>query len=130
MRGSIAIERDPLGYHCHDQIHRRLHELFTLLGTHDKSPSTEEPCTAKVTCTVLETSGGSDLLAEFNRTLHSVVLCHKSSFGTRSRAGSDFAERLLAVNVTLRRRQRNILEYVTTACEAVPRYRPVPSLLP
>lgn len=28
--------------------------------------STEEPCAAKVACTVLETSGGSDLLAEFN----------------------------------------------------------------
>ena len=74
--------------------------------------------------------GGSDLLAEFNQTLRPVVLCHKGSFGTRSRAGSDFAERLLTVSVTLRRRQRNILEYVTTACEAVLRYRLAPSLLP
>ena len=95
-----------------------------------RARSTEEPCAAKVTCTVLETSGGSDLLAEFNQTLRPVVLCHKGSFGTRSRAGSDFAERLLTVSVTLRRRQRNILEYVTTACEAVLRYRPAPSLLP
>src|SRR5262252_206150 len=43
--------------------------------------STEEPCAAKVACTVLKTSGGSDLLAEFNRALRFGVLWRKRSLG-------------------------------------------------
>src|SRR5712692_10240536 len=41
--------------------------------------STEEPCAVKVACTVLETSGGSDLLAEFNRALRPAVIARKVS---------------------------------------------------
>jgi transposase len=63
------------------------------------------------------------------RTLRPVVLWRKSSFGTQSRTGSEFAERLLTVVATLRQQQRNILDYVTTACEAALHHRPVPSLL-
>lgn len=39
--------------HCHDQIHGGYHELSQWAGAHDKSPSTEEPCVAKATSTVL-----------------------------------------------------------------------------
>jgi hypothetical protein len=44
--------------------------------------------------------------------------------------GSDFAERMLTAVTTLRQQQRNVLNYVTTACEAALRHQPVPSLLP
>jgi hypothetical protein len=64
------------------------------------------------------------------RALRPVVLWRKGSFGTQSRAGSDFVERILTVVATLRQQQRNILDYVTIACEAVLHHRPVPSLLP
>jgi transposase len=64
------------------------------------------------------------------RALRPVVLWRKSSFGTQSRAGSEFAERLLTIVTTLRQQKRNVLNYVTTACEARLRHRPVPSLLP
>lgn len=64
------------------------------------------------------------------RALRPVVLWRKGSFGTRSRAGSDFAERMLTVIATLRQQQRNILDYVTTACEAVLHHQRAPSLLP
>jgi hypothetical protein len=90
----------------------------------------EEPCAANVAYTVLQTSGGSDPFAEFNRTLRPVVLWRKSSFGTQSRAGSDFVERMLTVVATLRQQQRNVLEYVTTTCEAVLYNQSPPSLLP
>src|SRR5215510_2480215 len=64
------------------------------------------------------------------RALRPVVLWRKGSFGTQSRAGSEFAERILTVVATLRQQQRNILDYVTTACEAVLHHRPAYSLLP
>jgi hypothetical protein len=64
------------------------------------------------------------------RALRPVVLWRKSSFGTQSRAGSDFAERLLTVVVSLRQQQRNVLDYATTTCEAALHHQPAPSLLP
>jgi transposase len=64
------------------------------------------------------------------RALRPAVLWRKGSFGTQSRAGSDFVERLLTVIATLRQQRRNILDYVTTACEAALDQHPAPSLLP
>ena len=52
--------------HCHDQIHGEHHDHSKQLGTHDKSPLTEEPCAAKVASTVLKASGGGDPFAEPN----------------------------------------------------------------
>jgi hypothetical protein len=92
--------------------------------------STEEPCAAKVACTVLKTSGESDLLAEFNRALRPGVLWRKGSFGTHSEAGSRFVESMLTVVSTLKQQQRNILAYLTAACEAALQGAAAPSLLP
>ncbi len=50
--------------------------------------STEEPCAAKVACTVLETSGGSDLLAEFNRALRPAVIARKVSQCSKNARGA------------------------------------------
>ena len=92
--------------------------------------STEEPCAAKVACTVLKTSGESDLLAEFNRSIRPGVLWRKGSFGTQSAAGSRFVESMMTVVATLKQQQRNVLEYLTAACEAALRGEAAPSLLP
>jgi transposase len=64
------------------------------------------------------------------RALRPVVLWRKGSFGTQSRAGSDFVERMLTVVATLRQQQRNVLDYVTTSCDAALHHQPAPSLLP
>lgn len=58
------------------------------------------------------------------------VLWRKNSFGTQSAAGSRFAERIMTVVSTLRQQQRNVLDYLTAACEAANWGRPAPSLLP
>jgi transposase len=58
------------------------------------------------------------------------VLWRKTSFGTQSEAGSRFVERVMTVTETCRQQNRNILEYITTACEARLHNRPAPSLLP
>ena len=59
-----------------------------------------------------------------------VVLWRKGSFGTQSRAGSDFVERILTVVATLRQQQRKVLDYMTATCEAALHHHPAPSLLP
>jgi len=64
--------------------------------------SIEEPCAAKVACTVLKTSGGSDLLAEFNRALRFGVLWRKWSLGTASTKGNRWVERILSLKEACR----------------------------
>ena len=46
--------------------------------------STEEPWAAKVACTVLKTSGGSDLLAEFNQDHRAVKRLTRPMLGFKS----------------------------------------------
>lgn len=64
------------------------------------------------------------------RALRQGVLWRHTSFGTHSPAGSRFVERLLTVRDTLRQQQRQVLEYLTAACQAALRQQPPPSLLP
>lgn len=58
------------------------------------------------------------------------VLWRKGSFGTQSAAGSEFVARILTVVATCRQQRRNVLDYVTAACEAALLGQPAPSLLP
>ena len=64
------------------------------------------------------------------RAIRPAVLWRKGSFGTDSEKGSRFVERILTVVTTLRLQQRNVLEYVTSACQAHRHGQPAPSLLP
>ena len=57
------------------------------------------------------------------------VMWRKTSFGTDSPNGSRFVERILTVVTTLRMQKRNVLDYLTEACEAARHGRPAPSLL-
>lgn len=57
------------------------------------------------------------------------VMWRKTSFGTDSPNGSRFVERILTVVTTLRIQKRNVLDYLTEACEASLHGRPAPSLL-
>jgi transposase len=58
------------------------------------------------------------------------VLWRKMCFGTQSTAGSRFAERIMTVVATLKQQQRNVLAYLTAACDAANSGQPAPSLLP
>ena len=58
------------------------------------------------------------------------VLWRRCSFGSQSADGSLFVARMMPVVSTLRRQQRNILEYLTEACRAKRQGQPAPSLLP
>lgn len=58
------------------------------------------------------------------------VLWRKRSFGTQSQAGSRFTERIMTVVATLKQQHRNVLDYLSEACDAANWGRPAPSLLP
>ena len=64
------------------------------------------------------------------RQVRHTVLWRKTCFGTRSKAGSRFAERITMVVAALKQQQRNVLDYLTNACDAANWGRPAPSLLP
>jgi len=64
------------------------------------------------------------------RAIRPAVPWRKGSFGTDSENGSRFVERILTVVTTLRMQQRNVLDYVTSACQAHRHGQPAPSLLP
>lgn len=64
------------------------------------------------------------------RAIRPAVLWRRRSFGTHSAAGSRFAERLLTVAATLKQQRRNIVDYLTAACDASLHGKSVPSLLP
>jgi transposase len=64
------------------------------------------------------------------RALRPGVRWRKGSFGTQSAAGSRCVESMMTVVATLKQQQRNILAYLTTACDAALRGEPAPSLLP
>jgi len=51
------------------------------------------------------------------------VLWRKRSFGTQSKAGSRFAERIMTVVATCKQQRRNVLDYLTQACDAANRDR-------
>jgi transposase len=64
------------------------------------------------------------------RAIRPGVLWRKGSFGTQSAEGSRFVESMMTVVTTLKQQQRNVLEYLTAACEAGLRGEAAPSLLP
>ena len=62
------------------------------------------------------------------RELRAFVLWRKRSFGTQSARGNRFAERLMTVAHTARKRNRNVLAFLTACCEAQCDDGPTPSL--
>jgi hypothetical protein len=64
------------------------------------------------------------------RSIRPGVQWRKGSFGTQSEVGSRFVESMLTVVTTLKQQNRNVLDYLTAAHEAVLCGEPAPSLLP
>jgi transposase len=64
------------------------------------------------------------------RAIRPAVIWRRTSFGSQTKVGSVFVARILTVVTTLKSQQRNILEYMTAACNAAREGNPTPSLLP
>jgi hypothetical protein len=59
-----------------------------------------------------------------------MLLWRKRCFGTQSKQGSLFVERILTTVLTSRKQNRDVLEFLTQACNAKNGATHVPSLLP
>jgi transposase len=64
------------------------------------------------------------------RAIRPGVLWRKGSFGTQNAQGSRFVEAMMTVVATLKQQHRNVLAYMTEACQAAYTGVPAPSLLP
>ena len=64
------------------------------------------------------------------RALRRAVLWRKRSFGSQSERGLRFTERILTVVSSLRKQQRNVLDFLVLACQNHHLGLPPPSLLP
>jgi transposase len=64
------------------------------------------------------------------RALRPAVLWRKGSFETHSPEGSRFVEAMMTVVATLKQQHRNVLDYLTGACEAALYGKIAPALLP
>jgi transposase len=64
------------------------------------------------------------------RPLRRAVLWRRKSFGTQSKTGSEFVERILSAVTTLCQQGRDVLAYLTTLCATVQGSSQPPSLLP
>lgn len=98
-------------------------------------PKTEGTCREILTLrealwTFVRVAGVEPTNNATERAIRPGVLWRKGSFGTHSPRGSRFVEAMMTVVATLKRQQRNVLDYLTAACEAALRGEPAPSLIP
>jgi transposase len=80
--------------------------------------------------TFVDTEGVEPTNNAAERALRRGVLWRKRSFGSQSERGLRFTERILTAVTTLRQQNRDVLTYLTLACEAQHLGLPAPSLLP
>ena len=64
------------------------------------------------------------------RAIRPAVIWRRTSFGSQTKAGSNFVARMLTVVTSLKFQNRNILEFMTLAIRAARHDSPTPSLLP
>ena len=105
LRQGAACDHDKTAGTCRD-ILKREEALWTFVRLEGVEPTNN--------------------LAE--RQIRPTVLWRNRSFGTQSEAGSHFAERIMTVVATLKQQDRNVLDYLTEACDAANWGRPAPSL--
>ncbi len=62
--------------------------------------------------------------------IRQAVIWRKMSFGTQSKRGAHYAERILTVCATCRLQGRSIIAYIRSACHCHSNNQPAPSLIP
>jgi transposase len=114
---------------------RREVEQLLAVGSRCGAPKTAGTCRdilkrRAALWTFVQVAGVEPTNNAAERAIRPGVLWRKGSFGTQSAAGSRFVESMLTVVSTLKQQQRNVLAYLTAACEAALRDEVAPSLLP
>lgn len=116
-----------------EPIRQRVGELLRA-GTQVAQAKTAATCAKILTVeaalwTFVDHPGVEPTNNEAERSLRRGVLWRRS-FGTPSDNGARFVERILTVVTTLRQQDRDVLDYLTTACAAANAKGQAPSLLP
>ena len=114
---------------------RREVERFLAAGSRCGVPQTAGTCRdilqrREALWTFVQVEGVEPTNNTAERSIRPGVLWRKGSFGTQSEEGSRFVESMMTVVSTLKQQQRNVLEYLTEACDAALRGDAPPSLLP
>src|SRR5947209_3801299 len=114
---------------------RREVERLLVAGSRSGVPKTAGTChdilkRREALWTFVQVEGVEPTNNAAERSIRPGVLWRKGSFGTQSAEGSRFVESMMTVVTTLKQQQRNVLEFLTAACEAALRGEAAPSLLP
>jgi len=113
-----------------EEVHNLL-EIGTLLGHKETRRTCQNILKVKQALwTFIDQEGIEPTNNAAERALRRGVIWRKHSFGTKSKIGTMFAERILTTVMTLHQQKRNVLDYLTTACKAAILGFPAPSLLP
>ena len=113
-----------------EEVHNLL-EIGTLLGHRETRRTCQNILKVKQALwTFVDQEGVEPTNNAAERSLRRGVIWRKHSFGTQSKTGTVFVERILTTVMTLRQQNRNVLEYLTSACKAAALGVPAPSLLP
>lgn len=125
-RSAFQIEMQPIRHEVH---------CLLQIGSALKHRETRKTCLnilkiEQALWTFVDFEGVEPTNNAAERALRRGVIWRRRSFGTQSKTGSRFVERILTVVTTLRQQNRNVLDYLTAACKAYTLGNPVPSLLP
>ena len=112
------------------RVHELLQEGTTLTQTKTAATCMNILKLEPALWTFVTTEGVEPTNNAAERPLRRAVLWRRRSFGTPSASGSEFVARILTTIMTLRLQHRNVLDYLTAACEAKIRGIETPSLLP
>jgi hypothetical protein len=112
-----------------EEVHHLL-EIGTLLGHRETRRTCQNILKVKQALwTFVDVDGVEPTNNAAERALRRGVIWRKHCFGTQSKSGTLFVERVLTVVMTLRQQKRNVLDYLTIACKAAGLGIPAPSLL-
>ena len=113
------------------------HEVHNLLqiGTFLKAAKTRNTCrnilkVEMALWTFVDQEGIEPTNNVAERALRRSVIWRRRSFGSQSEAGSRFVERIQTAVITLRQQKRDVLDFLTQACQAAVSGTDPPSLLP
>jgi hypothetical protein len=122
-------------------IRARIHKLLTKGAAYSvgkqKTPLSEtvHTCARLLKLEVamwifVEIEGVEPTHNDAERSLRPAVIWRRISFGSQTEAGSVFVSRMMSVVTTLRAQKRNVLDYMTQACQSYRQGIAAPSLLP
>jgi transposase len=128
--GLSRLDLQTVMHPIREEIHNLL-EIGTML-THKETRRTCQNIlkVKQALWTFVDQEGVEPTNNAAERALRRGVIWRKHSFGTQSKTGTVFVERILTTVMSLRQQKRNILDFLTSACKAVPQNMPVPSILP